>query len=86
MYTTTSKQQEGCTFKDSHPKCFITTNFDKFHFDKFNILNHDDTKVRALRARASRERAKSFHACVFLLSNSEKLRENIQNNTKTKQH
>ena len=31
MYTTTSKQQEGCTFKDSHPKCFITTNFDKFY-------------------------------------------------------
>ena len=26
MYTTTSKQQEGCTYKDSHPKCFITTN------------------------------------------------------------
>ena len=24
MYTTTSKQQESCTFKDSHPKCFIT--------------------------------------------------------------
>ena len=24
MYTTTSKQEEGCTFKDSHPKCFIT--------------------------------------------------------------
>ena len=33
MYTTTSKQQEGCTFKDSHPKCFITTNFDKFHHE-----------------------------------------------------
>ena len=31
MYSKTSKQQEGCTFKDSHPKCFITTNFDKFH-------------------------------------------------------
>ena len=31
MYTSTSKQQHGCTFKDSHPKCFITTNFDKFH-------------------------------------------------------
>ena len=29
MYSTTSKQQ-GCMFKDSHPKCFITTNFDKF--------------------------------------------------------
>ena len=25
MYTATSKQQEGCTFKDLHPKCFITT-------------------------------------------------------------
>ena len=31
IYSTTSKQQEGCTFKDSHPKCSITTNFDKFH-------------------------------------------------------
>ena len=29
MYTTTSKQEENCTFKNSHPKCFITTNFDK---------------------------------------------------------
>ena len=35
MYTTTSKQQEGCTFKDSHPKCFITRNFDKFHREVF---------------------------------------------------
>ena len=35
MYTTTSKQQEGFTFKDSHPKCFITTNFDKFHREAF---------------------------------------------------
>ena len=35
MYTTTSKQQEGCTFKDSHPKCFITTNFDKSHREAF---------------------------------------------------
>ena len=26
MYTTTSKQQECCTFEDSHPKCVITTN------------------------------------------------------------
>ena len=30
MYSTTSKQQ-GCTFKNFHPKCFIATNFDKFH-------------------------------------------------------
>ena len=35
MYTTTSKQQEGCTFKGSHLKCFITTNFDKFHREAF---------------------------------------------------
>ena len=35
MYTTTSKQEEGCTFKDSHPKCFITRNFDKFHREAF---------------------------------------------------
>ena len=35
MHTTTSKQQEGCTFKDSHPKCFITTNCDKFHRKAF---------------------------------------------------
>ena len=35
MYTTTSKQQEGRTFKDSHPKCFITTNYDKFHREAF---------------------------------------------------
>ena len=26
MHTTISKQQEGCTCKDSHPKCFMTTN------------------------------------------------------------
>ena len=35
MYTTTSKQQEGCTFKDSRPTCFITTNLDKFHREAF---------------------------------------------------
>ena len=35
VYTITSKQQEGCTFKDSHPKCFITTNFDKFYREAF---------------------------------------------------
>ena len=43
MYTTTSKQQEGCTFKDSHPKCFITTNFDKFHREVFaRAVNRGD--------------------------------------------
>ena len=31
MYTITSKQQEGSACKDSYPKFFSTTNFDKFH-------------------------------------------------------
>ena len=31
MHTTTSKQQESTTCKDSCPKYFIATNFDKFH-------------------------------------------------------
>ena len=35
MYTATSKQQEDSTYKDSHPKCFITTNFDKFLREAF---------------------------------------------------
>ena len=34
MYTTTSKQQESSRCKDSHLKCFITTNFDKFHRER----------------------------------------------------
>ena len=33
MYTITSKQQEGSTCKDTYPKCFIMTNFDKFHHE-----------------------------------------------------
>ena len=35
VYTTTSKQQEGYTFKDPYFKCFIRTNFDKFHREAF---------------------------------------------------
>ena len=31
MHTTTSKQRKGSACKDSYGKCFITTNFDKFH-------------------------------------------------------
>ena len=50
MYTTTSKQQEGCTFKDSHPKCFITTNFDKFHRDAFaRAVNRGDVLTACFR-------------------------------------
>ena len=50
MYTATSKQQEGCTFKDSHPKCFITTNFDKFHREAFaRAVNRDDILTACFR-------------------------------------
>ena len=48
--TTTSKQQEGCTFKDSHPKCFITTNFDKFHREAFaRAVNRGDILTACFR-------------------------------------
>ena len=30
-YIETSKQQQGFPCKNSHPKCFKTTNFDRFH-------------------------------------------------------
>ena len=50
MYTTTSRQQEGCTFKDSHPKCFITTNFDKFHREAFaRAVNRGDVLTACFR-------------------------------------
>ena len=50
MYTSTSKQQEGCTFKDSHPKCFITTNFDKFHREAFaRAVNRRDVLTACFR-------------------------------------
>ena len=50
MYTTTSKEQEGCTFKDSHPKCFITTNFGKFHREAFaRAVNRGDVLTACFR-------------------------------------
>ena len=50
MYTTTSKQQEDCTFKDFHPKCFITTNFDKFHREAFaRAVNRGDVLTACFR-------------------------------------
>ena len=55
MYTITSKQQEGSTYNDSYPKCFTTTNFDKFHGDGA-ILNRDEILgyIVMLRARMFR--------------------------------
>ena len=33
MYTEISKQQQGSPSKNSHLKCFTTTNFDRFQRD-----------------------------------------------------
>ena len=38
MYIETSKQQQGSPCKNSHPKCFKTTNFDRFHREYINQL------------------------------------------------
>ena len=56
-----------------------------------NILNHDDTKVRALRARASREREIFFTRVFSCFQTAKSLEKTFkttlkQNNTKTKQH
>ena len=54
MYFTTSKQQEGSRCKDSHPKCFTTTDFDKFYRERpvnrsvvfpLKFLNIDQTHI-----------------------------------------
>ena len=36
MYIETSKQQQGSPSKNSHRKCFKTTNFDRFHREYIN--------------------------------------------------
>ena len=42
MYTKTSKRKEGSPCKNSHPKCFKTTNFDRFHREgAMNVSNSE---------------------------------------------
>ena len=36
MYIETSQQQQSSPCKNSHPKCFKTTNFDRFHLECVN--------------------------------------------------
>ena len=68
MYTTTSKQQEGFTFKDSHPKCFITTNFDKFHREAFaRALNRGDVLTACFRDIQSRERSIRMEFVIIMI-------------------
>ena len=63
MYTTTSKQQEGCTFKDSHPKCFITTNSTA----KLSpgAVNRGDVHVLRAGADPGRGESGSSHGQIF---------------------
>ena len=65
MYTTTSKQQEGCTFKDSHPKCFITTNFDKFHREAF--ARGDDVMTACFRDIQSQRSIRMEFVIIMIL-------------------
>ena len=39
MYIETSKQQQGSPCKNSDPKCFKATNFDRFHREYINQYN-----------------------------------------------
>ena len=68
MYTTTSKQQEGCTFKDSHPKCFITTNFDKFHREAFaRAVNRGDVLTACFRDIQSQRSIRMEFVIIMIL-------------------
>ena len=68
MYTTTSKQQEGCTFKDSHPKCFITTNFDKFHREAFaRAVNRGDVLTACFRDVQSQRSIRMAFVIIMIL-------------------
>ena len=70
IYTTTSKQQEGCTLKDSHPKCFITTNFDKFHREAFaRAMNRGDVLTACFRdIQSQRSIRKAFVIILWFYS------------------
>ena len=68
VYTTTSKQQEGCTFKDSHPKCFITTNFDKFHREAFaRAVNRGDVLTACFRDIQSQRSIRMAFVIIMIL-------------------
>ena len=68
MYTTTSKPQEGGTFKDSHPKCFITTNFDKFHREAFaRAVNRGDGLTACFRDIQSQRSIRMEFVIIMIL-------------------
>ena len=47
MYIETSKQQQGSPCKNSDPKCFKTTNFDRFHREYINQYTGCPKKKRS---------------------------------------
>ena len=68
MYTSTSKQQEGCTFEDSHPKCFITRNFDKFHREAFaKAVNRGDVLTACFRDIQSQRSIRMEFVIIMIL-------------------
>ena len=69
MYSTTSKQQEGCMFKDSHPKCFITINFDKFPREavRQRAVNSSDVLTASFRDIQSQRSIRMEFVIVMIL-------------------
>ena len=68
MYSTTYKQQEGCTFKDSHPKCSITTNFDKFHRETVaKGMNRGEVLTACFRDKQSRRSIRMEFVIIMIL-------------------
>ena len=73
MYNTTFKQQKVCTFKDSHLKCLISTNCDKFHRKDFaKALNRGEV-LRACFSGFFWQGAKTFLSGKFSPPVGEKL-------------
>ena len=72
MYTKISKKQEGSTCKDSYPKCFITTNFDKFTAKEWWIAVKFRERVsvifRCVSTSTSAHRSNSCHSVLMLYS------------------
>ena len=68
MYRTTSTQQEGCMFKDSHPKCFMT-NFDKFHCEAVTkgVVNRGDVLTACFRDIQSQRSIRMEFVIIMIL-------------------
>ena len=65
MYTTTSKQQEGCTCKDSHPKCFMTTNISTAKLSPGTVNRGDVHVLRESYAKVNSNTVRKYFDFIF---------------------